>query len=318
VDSLRARWPRRIVGLRIMLMVVTVAVCGGLALAFCLPRAGAKTYSAYDDPQKPALAFLLSDDRNVEEFQKEFGLSDEKVQEVLAVVHEEDGALDKEYDESDQIVEANEGASETKIENKIAASDFDEKVKKVVAKTKSDVEKLLPKGKADDLGPWVDEQWQAESAAYEAASEDSYRASSTGYSCRVWLSYYRGNTRYEVALPHKKVKFSGGRKVRITDVRKGTSARAPVKETGPWNIRDNYWRAPRDRSMWKDLPRCVPEAQAAFFRDYNRGKDQFGREVKNPAGIDITPAVARRMDVWRKIQRRGLIKVRVQYLWGNG
>jgi len=304
--------------LRIVLLVVAVAVCGGLALAFWLPRAGAKSYSAYDDPQKPALSFLLSDDRDVEEFQKEFGLSDEEMQKVLAVVHEGDGALDIEYDESDQLVEANEGASETTIESKIAASDFDEKVKKVVAKIKSDVEKLLTKGKADDLGPWVDEQWQAESAEYEAASEASYQASSTGHSCRVWLSYYRGNTRYEVALPHKKVKFSGGHKVRITDVSKGTSARAPVKESGPWNIRDNYWRAPRDRSMWKDLPRCVPEAQAAFFDNYNRGKDQFGREVGNPAGIDITPAVARRMDVWRKIQRRGLIKVRVKYLWVQG
>jgi hypothetical protein len=315
VDSLRAGWPRRIVGLRIVLLVVAVAVGGCLALAFCLPGAGAKSYSAYDDLQKPALSFLLSDDRNVEEFQKEFDLSDEEVQEVLAVVHEEEGSLDKEYDESDQIVEANEGASETRIESKIAASDFDEKVKKAVARTKSDVEKLLPKGKAEDLGPWVDGQWRAESAEYEAASEATYRASSRGYSCRVWMSYYRGNSRYEVALPHKKVKFSGGKKVRITDFRKGTSARAPVKETGPWNIRDNYWRAPRDRSMWKDLPRCVPEAQAAFFDNYNRGKDQFGREVGNPAGIDITPAVARRMDVWRKIQRRGLIKVRVKYLW---
>ena len=315
MDSLRAGWPRRTVGLRIVLLVVAVAVCGGLALAFWLPRAGAKSYSAYDDPQKPALSFLLSDDRNVEEFQKEFGLSDEEMQKVLAVVHEEDGALDKEYEESDQIVEANEDASETKIESKIAASDFDEKVKKAIATANSDVEKLLPKGQADGLGPWVDEQWQAESAEYEAASEATYQASSTGYSCRVWLSYYKGSTTYEVALPHKKVKFSGGRKVRITDIRKGTSARAPVKDSGPWNIRDNYWKAPRDRSMWQDLPRCVPEAQAAFFDNYNRGKDQFGREVGNPAGIDITPAVARRMDMWQKIQRRGLIKVRVKYLW---
>ena len=69
--------------------------------------------------------------------------------------------------------------------------------------------------------------------------------------------------------------------------------------------------------MWNDLPRCEPEAQAAYFDNYNRGKDQFGREVLNPAAIDITPAVARRMDVWRKIQRRGLIKVHVRYLWGR-
>jgi hypothetical protein len=311
VNSWHAVWPRRNVGFRILLLVVTVAVGGGLALALGLPNAGANSPSAYEDPQKPALSFLLSDDRNVETFQKEFGLSDEKVQKILAVVHKEDGALEKEYDESDRLVETNEGASEAEIESKIAASDFDEKVKK-----SADVELLRPRDEADDLGPWVDEQWRAEGAEYEAASEATYQASATGYSCRVWMTYYKGNSRYEVALPHWKVRYSGGRRVRITDVAKGTSAVAPVKDTGPWNTRDNYWRASKYRSMWKDLPRCVPEAQAAFYDNYNKGEDQFGRPVTNPAAIDITPAVARRMDVWRKIQRLGLIKVRVQFLWG--
>jgi hypothetical protein len=316
VDSLRAGWPRRIVGLRTVLLVVAVAAGAGFALAFGLSGVEAKNYSAYHDPEKPVLSFLLSDGRNIEEFQKQFGLSDEEVQEILAVVREENGTLSKEYDESDQIVEANKDASEAEIKHKIAASDFDEKVRQVVARTKSDVKKLLPTSRADDLGSWVDDQWQEESAHYMAASEATYQASSTGYKCRVWMSYYRGNTRYEVALPHKRIKFSGGKRVRIKAVRTGTSARAPVREAGPWNIRDNYWRASRHRSMWKDLPRCVPEAQAAFFRNYNRGEDQFGREVVNPAGIDITPAVARRMHVWKKIQRRGLMKVRVRYLWG--
>ena len=316
MDYLRTRWPRRIISLRVVLLVVAVAAGGGLALSFGLQGAGAKGYSAYADPQKPVLTFLLSDDQNVEEFQKEFGLSDDKVQEGLAVVREEDNALSREYDESDQIVEANKGASETRIRNKIAASDFDEKVKQALATTKSGVESLLPKGKADDLGPWVNEQWQAETTEYAATSETTYQASSRGFSCRVWASFYGDNSWYWVALPHKKVRFSGERRVRITDVRKGTSAEAPVKDTGPWNIRDNYWRASKDRSTWNDLSRCVPEAQAAFFDNYHRGKDQFGREVTNPAAIDITPAVARRMDVWRKIQRRGLIKVRVRFLWG--
>ena len=318
MDSLRVRLPRHIVGWRVVLLVVAVAVGGGLALAFGLPGAGAKGYSAYDDPQKPVLSFLLSDEQNVEEFQKEFGLSDQKLQKILAVVREENSELSREYEESDRIVESNERASDTKIKSKIAASDFDEKVKGAVAKTKSEVESLLPEGRADDLGPWVNGQWQAEGVEYEAASEATYRASSRGYSCTVWATFYGRNSWYWVALPHKKVRFSGGRRVRITDVRSGTSARAPVKDTGPWNIRDNYWRASKDRSMWRDLPRCVPEAQAAFFRNYNRGEDQFGREVANPAAIDITPGVARRMDVWRKIQRRGLIKVRVHFLWGRG
>ena len=305
-------WPRRIVGLRVVLLVVAVTAGGGLALAVSLPEVGAKGYSAYSDPQKPVLSYLLSDDRNVEEFQKEFGLSDEKMQEIQAVVHKEDTAFSREYDESEQIVASNRGASEKVIKEKISHSDFDEKVKQAVGRTKSEVENLLPEGKAADLGPWVDEQWQAETAA---ASEPTYRATSRGHTCRVWTSFYRGRTRYEVALPHQNVKFSGGHRVRTTPVSGGRWARAPVKETGPWNTRDNYWRASKYRSMWQNLPRCVPEAQAAFFHNYHRGKDQFGREVGNPAGMDITPAVARRMHVWKRIQRQGYIRVRVHYPW---
>jgi hypothetical protein len=298
--------------------MVAVAIGGGLALAFGLPGAGAKGYSAYDDPQKPVLSFLLSDDKNVEDFQREFGLSDSQVTDILAVVREEDSAFSTEYDESEGLVEANKDASRTEIRNKIAASDFDEKTKRAVAKTKSEVENLLPKGRSDDLGAWVDDQWEARTAEYAATSEATYRVSSRGYSCKVWMSYYTGNTRYEVALPHQKVKFSGGHRVRIIDFRKGTSVRAPVNDTGPWNTRDDYWRTRPDRSMWNDLPRCQPQAEAAFFDNYNKGKDQFGREVGNPAGVDITPAVARSMDVWKKVQRRGLIRVRIQFPWVRG
>ena len=67
--------------------------------------------------------------------------------------------------------------------------------------------------------------------------------------------------------------------------------------------------------MWRDLPRCVPEAQAAFFRNYNGGKNQFGNPVTNPAGIDVTPEVARRMHVWKKLRFEGLLKVRVHFPW---
>jgi hypothetical protein len=298
-----------------VLLVVAVAVGGGIALAFGLPGAGAKGYSAYADPQKPVLSYLLANHQNVEEFQKEFGLSDERLREILAVVRDSDSALSREYDESEEIVHSNEGTSETETESKIADSDFDEKVKRIVARTKSEVRDLLPDGRAADLGPWVDDQWQAETAEYGAASEPTYQGSSRRSSCKIYATYYRGYTRYEVALPHKKVKFSGRHRVKIIPVRGGTRTPAPVRDVGPWNVRDNYWRAGMDRNMWKNLPRCVPEAQAAFFRNYHRGKDQYGREVLNPAGIDITLAVASSMHVKNRIQRRGYIKVHVRYPW---
>lgn len=53
--------------------------------------------------------------------------------------------------------------------------------------------------------------------------------------------------------------------------------------------------------MWKDLRRGIPEAQAAYINNYNRGKDEFGREVLNPAGADLTPAAAAQLGL-RKYQ----------------
>ncbi len=62
---------------------------------------------------------------------------------------------------------------------------------------------------------------------------------------------------------------------------------APIWDVGPWNTRDDYWNPPRVRQNWKNLPRGRPEAQAAYLHGYHGGKDQFGRKVANPAGIDL-------------------------------
>jgi hypothetical protein len=64
-----------------------------------------------------------------------------------------------------------------------------------------------------------------------------------------------------------------------------TKANVPVWDVGPWNTTDNYWHTPR--AAWTDLARGLPEAQAAYQNGYNGGKDQFGRIVGNPAGIDL-------------------------------
>ena len=47
--------------------------------------------------------------------------------------------------------------------------------------------------------------------------------------------------------------------------------------------------------MWSNLPRCKPETQAAYYNACNNGKDEFGREVLNRAGVDLTPTAARRL-----------------------
>jgi hypothetical protein len=282
----------------------------GLAIAGGSATVEAEEFSAYSDPEKPALSFILSEEQNIEEFQKEFALSDEEVEDALAAVREENKALSREYAESERIVEANERLPDEEVKEKIAASEYDEKVKKAVAETKSTIEDLLPNERQSDLASWVDSQWQQEAAEFQAGGDRTFEAASArGVRCRVFATQYHGYTRYEVALPHKKLKFDGGFRVRL---RRGDHrARARVKEVGPWNIRDNYWQSRRYRDMWDNLPRCKPEAQAAYFNNYNRGRDQFGRKVLNPAGVDLTPRVARRLGL-RKYQNAWIY---VRYPW---
>ncbi|MGI9023745.1 MAG: RICIN domain-containing protein [Acidimicrobiales bacterium] len=150
-------------------------------------------------------------------------------------------------------------------------------------------------------------------------------------SARVFATQYHPNTpgSVEVALPDKCAKFAAlrntaalaqyacgpgyglGLDYRVVVTRdNGTQAVIPLKDSGPWNIDDNYWDfgpgSPRPRRFGAGLPPGVPEAQAAFANGYNwsdncgdlnrqptgrgGGTDQFGRCVLNPAGIDLSMA----------------------------
>ncbi len=90
----------------------------------------------------------------------------------------------------------------------------------------------------------------------------------------------------------------------------GRCAFAPVWDVGPWNTRDDYWNPPDVRQEWKDLPQGTPEAQAAYRDGYNGGKDQFGRTVKNPAGIDLADGT-----FWDDLGLKDNSWVTVEYLW---
>lgn len=133
---------------------------------------------------------------------------------------------------------------------------------------------------------------------------------------REYRRYYRcpADPRYTVDLLYRNL---------VTEVL--------VWEVGPWNENDNYWdnyypenaNAPRripeniadDYIYDRPLDLGEPEAQAAYFVGYNsairrnsrfvcnevprqrepRGRDEFCRRCTNPAGIDLSPVVAREL-----------------------
>lgn len=303
-------------GPRAWLLLGVVISLGWIVLAGEPAPVGAQSYSAYQDPEKPVLSFVLSDEANVEEFRSEFGLGDDEVQTALAAVRRENEALAREYAESEQLVESNEGLPEDRVQARIDASDYDERVREIIAETKSTVEGLLPEDRRVDLESWVNAKF-AEGG--EKASEDSVAVSRRGSTggrgvrCEVFATQYHGYTRYEVALPHRDLKdrYLEGKGVRKVVISKKDRIRVPVKEVGPWNIQDDYWNSRKKRDMWNDLRRCKPEAEAAYFDNYNHGEDQFGREVLNPAGVDLTPRAAKRLGL-RKYQNAW---VWVRYPW---
>lgn len=92
-----------------------------------------------------------------------------------------------------------------------------------------------------------------------------------------------------VALPSRRglaPRDSGDYTVKICAAN-GRCEWAPVWDVGPWNTTDDYWNPSDDRQSWSDLPQGRPEAHAAYHEGYHDGTDQFGRDVRNPAGIDL-------------------------------
>lgn len=85
---------------------------------------------------------------------------------------------------------------------------------------------------------------------------------------------------------------------------------APVWDVGPWNTRDNYWSA--SRAEFTNLPQGEPEAQAAYQSGYNGGRDEFGRTVSNPAGIDLADGTFYNVG----LNNNGWVTV--TYLWTGG
>ena len=84
---------------------------------------------------------------------------------------------------------------------------------------------------------------------------------------------------------------SGTYSVRVCAPATGRCGYEPVWDVGPWNTRDDYWSA--TRSVFATLPVGLPEAAAAALAHFNGGRDQYGRLVTNPAGIDLADGTFR-------------------------
>ncbi|SCG70782.1 hypothetical protein [Micromonospora coxensis] len=119
-----------------------------------------------------------------------------------------------------------------------------------------------------------------------------------------------------VALPSRRGLAplnTGDYSVRVCTTGGARCEYAPVWDVGPWNTRDDYWNPSSVRENWKDLPQGRPEAQAAHQYGYHGGRDQFGRVVLNPAGVDLADGT-----FWDGLRLTDNAWVDVTYLWTAG
>lgn len=114
-----------------------------------------------------------------------------------------------------------------------------------------------------------------------------------------------------VALPSRRAlaaNGSGRYTVRVCAPSTGRCEYAPVWDVGPWNTRDDYWSTTRHYAQ--DLPHGRPAATAAYYDHYKGGKDERGRTVLNPSGIDLADGT---FAAGLRLSRNAA--VHVTYLW---
>jgi hypothetical protein len=111
-----------------------------------------------------------------------------------------------------------------------------------------------------------------------------------------------------VALPSWGVLSSrNGYEYQVRVTYRDRSVVLPVWDVGPWNTHDDYWLPDR---RYSDLPPGLPMAQAARQQGYNNGRDEFGRRIRQPNGIDIADGA-----FWDDLGMTDSDWVEVTFLW---
>ena len=122
------------------------------------------------------------------------------------------------------------------------------------------------------------------------------------------------------ALPSLDVLCSrGGYEYEVRVEYEGFAETVPIWDVGPWNIHDNYWEPEYDRMIYQylsdgghvgGLGQGIPEAEAAYELNFNSSRDEFGRRVVDPAGIDLADGT-----FWDGLDMRYNDWITVEYLW---
>lgn len=278
--------------------------------------------------EKPVLHYFVTTASLAGKLEKEAGLSAAQYQVVRQVGLQEAEALQALFRAS-LAVTRDESLSLGEKRARLQASGYNQQVQARLLATDRALQAALDTEAYAHLVEWIERQWQVERQRHGISSRSSSPESPS--TARTYSIYA---TRFDaggdiVALPDQCLKhannglhlcddsgYSVGQNYSVRLHYQDTKTVA-VRESGPWNADDNYWADvddPQPRRLFPDLPAGMPEAQAAFYDDYNNGEDQFGRQVIAPFGIDLTDNVS--VDIGLPVGVNDWIEV--TYLWTDG
>lgn len=283
---------------------------------------------------KPVLTLFLSDPQEAQRLQAELDLSALQLNAILDIVRQETQQIEQLEAENLVILE-DPGLTFKQKADWVTKSDYNQRLLGKLAENQHELEARLGKAVYQRLVAWVEERWEQERRQYTLQS-GAFKAMAKYFpslaktyprSFEVYATRYEAGDRKIVALPDKCLKFANGGALQCDGYAFGQAYSVAIRyednlvvalvgEAGPWNVDDNYWSRttdPQPRRMFIDLPLGVPEAQAAYFDNYNGGVDQFGRLVTSPVAIDVSKALAVDLGL-----PPGNNKVTVSFLWTEG
>jgi hypothetical protein len=277
--------------------------------------------------EKPVLSNLLPNHVRLEEAVDALGLTRDEAGRLEDLVRAEKEAMVELTALSRPILD-DDRLSDDEKRAAFERLDYNRRIERLARSSSQELRTLLGPAQWRAFLEWGGRAWEADSRQGGMVVSHTEGAVAT-VQYKVFGTQYDAYTTLEVAVPDKYVKFAAqgtqyytgyppDLDYRCTLNRSTYTYTVRVYEVGPWNIDDNYWDAANDpnrpRRMFTDLAQGMPESQAAYYDKYNGGKDQYGRTVGNPAGVDMSIEVASKMGL-AYLENDWIL---VTYLWETG
>ncbi len=251
---------------------------------------------------KPVFSYFALTGSLAEAMQDELSISEDEFAAIRRTAQQEAADLRRLEASSLPIIQDSDLSLPEK-RAQIAASGYNLRVLEILAASQAQLKRELGAATYTRLVDWIERRWSVEQELHGTASMES---TAGGRTYSIYATRFDA-TSYIVALPDGCLKIANGGNHLCDDSGYATgqnysvrlsykaSTTAKVGDSGPWNVDDNYWSGvddPQPRRLFPDLPVGMPEAQAAYFDNYNDGEDQFGRTVTAPFGIDLNRDVS--------------------------